>query len=99
MGCAYFLWVLIAITLFPCWRVVDLAARQLRHRGAHPQPDQFEHWKLALGIPHIAADGTVIEPPFPVMRWLWNSIKIACLISSILIVAISTTAAYAFARD
>ena len=31
------------------------------------------------------------------MRWLWNSIKIATL-SSILIVAISTTAAYAFAR-
>ena len=31
------------------------------------------------------------------MRWLWNSVKIAA-ISSFLIVAISTTAAYAFAR-
>ena len=31
------------------------------------------------------------------MRWLWNSIKIAT-ISSLLIVAVSTTAAYAFAR-
>jgi maltose/maltodextrin transport system permease protein len=32
-----------------------------------------------------------------VLRWLWNSIKIAT-ISAFLIVAISTTAAYAFAR-
>ena len=43
------------------------------------------------------ADGTVVQPPFPVLLWLWNSIKIAT-ISALLIVAISTTAAYAFAR-
>jgi maltose/maltodextrin transport system permease protein len=43
------------------------------------------------------ADGTVVTPPFPVLLWLWNSIKIAT-ISALLIVAISTTAAYAFAR-
>jgi maltose/maltodextrin transport system permease protein len=38
-----------------------------------------------------------VDPPFPVLLWLWNSIKIAA-ISAFLIVAISTTAAYAFAR-
>jgi maltose/maltodextrin transport system permease protein len=38
-----------------------------------------------------------VEPPFPVLLWLWNSIKIAT-VSAALIVAISTTAAYAFAR-
>ena len=38
-----------------------------------------------------------MEPPFPVLLWLWNSIKVAT-ISAFLIVAISTTAAYAFAR-
>ncbi|MFN8850125.1 MAG: maltose ABC transporter permease MalG, partial [Inhella sp.] len=42
-------------------------------------------------------DGSLVEPPFPVLLWLWNSIKVAT-ISAFLIVAISTTAAYAFAR-
>ncbi len=62
-----------------------------------PTEISFEHWKLALGMSYTAADGSIVQPPFPVLRWLWNSIKIAT-ISSILIVAISTTAAYAFAR-
>ena len=94
-----FLWVLIAITLFPLLAVLSISLRPGNFATGELIPSQisFEHWKLALGIPHIATDGTVIEPPFPVMRWLWNSIKIAT-ISSILIVAISTTAAYAFAR-
>ncbi|HEX4858173.1 MAG TPA: maltose ABC transporter permease MalG [Usitatibacteraceae bacterium] len=94
-----FLWVLIAITLFPLLAVLSISLRPGNFATGELIPSQisFEHWKLALGIAHIAADGTVIEPPFPVMRWLWNSIKIAT-ISSILIVAISTTAAYAFAR-
>ncbi len=94
-----FLWVLIAITLFPLLAVLSISLRPGNFATGELIPSQisFEHWKLALGIPHIAADGTVVEPPFPVMRWLWNSIKIAT-ISSILIVAISTTAAYAFAR-
>ena len=45
----------------------------------------------------VQADGTRVEPPFPVLLWLWNSVKIAT-IAAALIVAISTTAAYAFAR-
>ncbi|UMX90035.1 hypothetical protein MJ579_02170 [Klebsiella pneumoniae] len=36
-------------------------------------------------------------PPFPVLLWLWNSIKVAG-ITAIGIVALSTTCAYAFAR-
>ena len=36
-------------------------------------------------------------PPFPVLLWLWNSVKIAA-ISALGIVALSTTCAYAFAR-
>ena len=50
-----------------------------------------------MGISYQAADGSLVVPPFPVLLWLWNSIKIAS-ISAFLIVAISTTAAYAFAR-
>ncbi len=40
---------------------------------------------------------TIIPPPFPVLRWLWNSVKIA-FITSFLIICLSTTSAYAFAR-
>jgi maltose/maltodextrin transport system permease protein len=62
-----------------------------------PSEISFDHWKLALGIAYQAADGSLVEPPFPVLRWLWNSIKIAA-ISAFMIVSVSTTAAYAFAR-
>ena len=40
---------------------------------------------------------SIIPPPFPVLHWLWNSVKIA-FITSFLIICLSTTSAYAFAR-
>ncbi len=94
-----FLWMLIAITIFPLLAVVSISLRPGNFATGTLIPTEIslEHWKLALGFSYTAADGTVVNPPFPVMRWLWNSIKIAT-ISSILIVAFSTTAAYAFAR-
>ena len=74
------------------------AARQLFHRLADPHPRSVWntgswHWAFS----YTDADGHLVKPPFPVLLWLWNSIKIAT-ISALLIVAISTTAAYAFAR-
>ena len=94
-----FLWVLIALTLFPLLAVVSISLRpgNLSTGALIPEHISLEHWKLALGIPYQAADGSLVQPPFPVLLWLWNSIKIAT-ISALLIVAISTTAAYAFAR-
>ena len=94
-----FLWVLIAITLFPLLAVISISLRPGNFSTGTLIPTEisFEHWKLALGISYQGADGSLVEPPFPVLRWLWNSIKIAT-ISSLLIVTISTTAAYAFAR-
>jgi maltose/maltodextrin transport system permease protein len=93
------LWVLLAFTLFPLLAVVSISLRPGNFATGNIIPTQisFEHWQLALGIPYTQPDGTVVQPPFPVLLWLWNSIKIAT-ISSVLIVAISTTAAYAFAR-
>lgn len=93
------LWVLIGITLFPLLAVVSISLRpgNFAHGSLIPSEISFEHWKLALGIPHIAKDGTRIDPPFPVLLWLWNSVKVAT-VAAFLIVAISTTAAYAFAR-
>jgi maltose/maltodextrin transport system permease protein len=94
-----FIWVLIAITLFPLLAVVSISLRpgNFSTGSLIPTEISFEHWKLALGISYQAADGSLVVPPFPVLLWLWNSIKIAS-ISAFLIVATSTTAAYAFAR-
>ena len=93
------LWVLLAFTLFPLLAVISISLRpgNFATGSIIPSTISFEHWQLALGIPYMQPDGTVVQPPFPVLLWLWNSIKIAT-ISSLLIVAISTTAAYAFAR-
>lgn len=89
----------LGFTLFPLVMVVSISLRAGNFATGSIIPDQLslEHWKLALGISVIDADGTVVPPPFPVLRWLWNSVKIAA-ISGTLIVALSTSAAYAFSR-
>ena len=93
------LWLLIAVTLFPLLAVLSISLRpgNFATGSLIPSTISFEHWQLALGIAVTQPDGNVVQPPFPVLLWLWNSIKIAT-IASLLIVAISTTAAYAFAR-
>jgi maltose/maltodextrin transport system permease protein len=94
-----FLCALIAVTLFPLLAIISISLRpgNFATGSLIPSTISFEHWQLALGMPIQHADGTVTPPPFPVLLWLWNSVKIAA-ISAFLIVAISTTAAYAFAR-
>ena len=89
----------ICIILFPLLMVVSISFRtgNFATGSLIPENPTLEHWYLALEIPYTAADGTVSEPPFPVLRWLWNSIKIA-VVSSFLILLLSTTSAYAFAR-
>lgn len=93
------LWLLIAVTLFPLLAVISISLRpgNFATGSLIPTEISFEHWQLALGFPVTQADGVVVQPPFPVLLWLWNSIKVAT-VAAVLIVAISTTAAYAFAR-
>ncbi len=90
---------LLVVTLFPLLAVflISLRPGNFATGSLIPTEISFEHWQLALGMPVTQADGSVVQPPFPVLLWLWNSIKVAA-ISAFLIVAISTTAAYAFAR-
>lgn len=94
-----FLIVLLLLTLFPLAMVVSISLRPGNFASGSliPEHISFEHWRLALGMSYVDVDGTVVQPPFPVMLWLWNSIKVA-VVSAILIVVLSTTAAYAFAR-
>jgi len=94
-----FLCALVALTILPLLAVISISLRPGNFATGTliPAEISLEHWKLALGIAYQGADGSLVEPPFPVLRWLWNSIKVAS-VSAFLIVAISTTAAYAFAR-
>jgi maltose/maltodextrin transport system permease protein len=90
---------LIVVVMTPLVAIVSISLRpgNLAVGSLIPKNISLEHWKLAFGISYQDADGSLVLPPFPVLHWLWNSVKIAA-ISSALIVAISTTAAYAFAR-
>ncbi len=89
----------VAVTLFPLLAIVSISLRpgNFATGSLIPATISLDHWKLALGMSYTDADGHLVNPPFPVLLWLWNSIKIAS-ITAFLIVVISTTAAYAFAR-
>lgn len=89
----------LGVILFPLLMVVSISFRAGNFATGSLLPDQpsLEHWALALGFGYTQPDGTLVEPPFPVLLWLWNSIKVAT-VSSLLILLLSTTSAYAFAR-
>ncbi|MEC6797092.1 MULTISPECIES: maltose ABC transporter permease MalG [Photobacterium] len=93
------LWLFLAITIFPLLMIIAISFREGNFSGGEliPSNPTLDHWKLALGFTVENADGSVTPPPFPVLLWLWNTIKVAT-ITSVLIVAMSTTSAYAFAR-
>ena len=90
---------LVLVVLFPFLTIVSTSFT-VGNQGADsliPSGEIFtlEHWYLAFGLEYTRPDGTVMKPPFPVLLWLWNSIKVAA-VSAVLILA--TTAVYAFAR-
>lgn len=89
----------IALMLFPLLMIVVISLRPGNSAVGSIIPDRvsFEHWSLALGIPHVEADGSITQPPFPVLRWLLNSITVASASAAIML-ALATTSAYAFAR-
>ncbi|EEX50647.1 PotB protein [Pasteurella multocida] len=91
--------IFISLIMFPLLMVIGISLRpgNLAIGEIIPSEISLEHWKLALGFDVVHADGSVTPPPFPVLLWLWNSIKVAT-ITSIGIVTLSTTCAYAFAR-
>lgn len=94
-----FLWAFLALVLFPFFMVLSISFREGNFATGSLLPERptLEHWALALGFDHTRADGTVVEPPFPVLRWLWNSVKIG-MVAAAGILLLSATAAYAFSR-
>lgn len=94
-----FLIALCAVVIFPFLVVVSVSLRPGNFATGSLIPDviSLEHWRYALGLPYQAADGRLVEPELPVLRWLWNSVKVATL-SGVVTLLLSTTAAYALAR-
>jgi len=94
-----FMWGFLALIMFPVMMVIAISFRTGNFAVGEiiPSHPTLDHWKLALGLSITNPDGSITPPPFPVLLWLWNSIKIAG-ITALMIVTLSTTSAYAFAR-
>jgi maltose/maltodextrin transport system permease protein len=94
-----FLIVLCAVVVFPFLVVLSVSLRPGNFASGSLIPTEisFEHWRYAFGLPYQAANGQLVEPELPVLRWLWNSVKVAT-ISGLVTLLLSTTAAYALAR-
>jgi maltose/maltodextrin transport system permease protein len=94
-----FLFTFVVLSLAPLLMIVSISLRPGNFAGGSliPREISFEHWRLALGLPVLDADGRLVPPPFPVLQWIFNSMKVA-LVSASLCLVLSVTSAYAFAR-
>ncbi|NDV02453.1 maltose ABC transporter permease MalG [Pseudoroseicyclus tamaricis] len=94
-----FLILFLAAIIFPFLVILSISFREGNFAVGTllPTNPTLEHWSLALGIPFTRADGTLVEPPYPVLLWLWNSVKLG-LLAGAGVLAISTISAYAFSR-
>lgn len=94
-----FLIAFIALIMFPFFIVLSISLRpgNFSTGSLIPNPISLEHWSLAFGVPYTTPDGQVLLPPFPVLTWLWNSVKVGTIASAGILV-LSMTAAYAFSR-
>ncbi len=100
VACAHvFLVVLCLVVIFPFLVVISVSLRPGNFATGSLIPDtiSFEHWRYAFGLPYQSANGQLVTPELPVLRWMWNSLKIA-LLSGAITVLFSTTGAYALAR-
>lgn len=94
-----FLLTFLALILFPFLMVVSISFREGNFTIGSLIPEQptLEHWYLALGLDYTRADGIVVTPPYPVLLWMFNSVKVG-LIAASGVLAIATLSAYAFSR-
>ena len=94
-----FLLLLCAAVVFPFLVVLSVSLRPGNFASGSliPASISLEHWRYVLGLPVPGLDGQPIQPDLPVMRWLWNSVKVAALSGAVTLL-LSTTAAYALAR-
>ena len=89
----------LALILFPFLMVVSISFREGNFATGRllPENPTLEHWYLAFGLDYTRDDGTVVSSPFPVLLWMWNSVKLGA-IASVGIAALATVSGYAFSR-
>ncbi len=95
-----FLITLITVILFPVFYVVSISLNPTGSIGSALIPDKlsFDHWRYILGLEYLNPQtGEKLRSDFPIMLWLFNSIKVAS-ISAFLMLILSTTSAYALSR-
>jgi maltose/maltodextrin transport system permease protein len=94
-----FLITFLALILFPFAMVLSISLREGNFTIGEliPSNPTLEHWYLALGFDYTRADGTVVTPPYPVLLWMWNSVKIG-LGAALGVLVLATVSAYAFSR-
>ena len=81
-----FLIFLCCLVLFPVLVTISISFRpgNFATGSLIPKEISLEHWRFALGLPVTNTDGRVIIPDLPVLRWLWNSVKVASLMGLML---------------
>jgi maltose/maltodextrin transport system permease protein len=94
-----FMIIFLILILFPFLSVISISFRMGNFATGDliPRNPTLEHWVLAFGFDFTRADGTIVEPPYPVLLWMWNSIKIG-VIAGLGVLIIATISAYAFSR-
>lgn len=87
------------IVLLPVFVVISVSLSKggSLKTGLIPDAISFDNWKYILGIPYVNAVGEKVVSPYPIMLWLFNSIKVS-VISAFLMLLFSTTAAYSLSR-
>ncbi|MGB0452073.1 MAG: maltose ABC transporter permease MalG [Bacteriovoracaceae bacterium] len=88
------------IVLFPVFYILSISFNPTGSIGSKliPEALSLNHWKYILGIPYIdSVTGKEVVSAFPILKWMWNSIKVAS-ISAVLMLLLSTTSAYALSR-
>ncbi len=94
-----FIITLIILVLFPVFYIVSISLNPAGSIGSEfiPKSITLDNWKYILGIQYENQNGELIKTSFPIMTWFFNSIKIS-FITSILMLLLSTTSAYALSR-
>lgn len=94
-----FLICLCVVVAFPFLVVLSVSLRpgNFASGALIPESLSLEHWRYVFGLDIIGPDGKPAAPDLPVLRWLWNSVKVAVL-SACVTLMLSTTASFALSR-
>ncbi len=87
------------VVLLPVFSVISVSLSKAGslNGGLIPKDFSLDHWKYILGVPFKNTNGEEVVSQYPILKWLFNSLKIS-LLSSILMLFFSTTAAYSLSR-